>query len=57
MYNTGVVDSVQLFSGSGYYFGFYHDGYLCHRVVNGRRISKIRSKDDIIFISNNSGIF
>ena len=50
MESTGVVHSIKGCVGRGYFTGLYYDVTLCHHIVTGRRIWKISSKDDIIFI-------
>ena len=47
MENSCVIGFIKRFVGG---FCFRHDGSLCHHVVNGRIISKTRSKYDIILI-------
>ena len=32
------------------FFHFKHDGKLCHQIVSIRITSRIKSKDDVIFI-------
>ena len=50
MENTGVVNPIKLCVVNGIFFGFHNCGTLCHNIVTGIRISKTKSKDDIISI-------
>ena len=43
---TGVVYSIKVCDGNGYFFGFHHIGSLCHNIVTGIRISNIRPKGE-----------
>ena len=46
---TDVVDSIKGFVGSAF-LGLHHEDSLCHYIFTGIRVSKTRSKDDILFI-------
>ena len=48
MENTGVFHLIRGCVGTGMFFGLNNDSTLCHNIVTGKRISKTRSKDDIL---------